>query len=436
MPRTTSRPPLSDARIEKLQPRDARYEIADPGCAGLRLRVLPTGLRVFRWYCTSAGKVVTIGTWAREPTPGHVTLTEARVRLHELKAAHHAGELVGKLAGRRVRAPQARDGEGAAPDSFAALAREFLAHAETKLQWRSIDEVRRTVERDLVAVLGARPVKAVTSREVATVIEAIAERAPATASAVFGHARAIFRYGQGRGLVATNPVAGLSRHDLGAGQGERSRILSDIEIGQFWHALDRRLTVGSRAGLRLLLLTGVRSAELLGARWDEIDFEAATWTVPPERIKAKPGKRLHLRPRVVPLAPQAITQFRKLEALAEGSPFVFVSLATESGCLHDRALGASMRKIFRGPDALKLAEPKPTPHDLRRTFRSGLSDLKVPWHVAERCLGHSLGKVPDTYDRADYLAERRAALAAWAQHVEQLVTREPAQPKGSKQRAT
>ncbi len=434
MPRLSNRPPLTDARIEKLQPREDRYEVADAGCAGLRLRVLPTGSRVFRWYVTKLKKVATIGPWAKVPTPGYFTIEQARARLQELKAEHRAKELAAKLDARPGRASRARDGEPAAPGTFAALAREFLAHAETRLQWRSIDEVRRTVERDLVAVLGTRPTKAITSREVAAVIEKIAERAPATASAVFGHARAIFRYGQGRGLVATNPVAGLSRHDLGAGQGERARILADAEIAAFWHALDGRLTVGSRAGLRILLLTGVRTAELLGARWDEIDFEQATWTVPPERIKAKPNRRARLQPWTVPLAPQVIAEFRKLQVLAEGSSFVFTSAATESGRFHDRAFGASMRKIFKGADALKLADPKPVPHDLRRTMRSGLSAIGVPWHIAERCLNHTLGKVADTYDRADYLAERRDALTRWADHVAKLVSAEPARPTSTKRR--
>lgn len=417
MPRTTSRPPLSDARIEKLQPRDARYEVADPGCAGLRLRVLPTGLRVFRWYATSAGRVVTIGPWAKVPTPGHVTVDEARAKLNEFKAAHRAGDLAAKLAARPGRASRAGNGDEAAPGSFAKLAQDFLVHAETKLAWKSVDEVRRIVNHDLAPVLGTRPVQAITSREVATVIEGIANRAPATASVAFGYARAIFRYGQGRGLVESNPVAGLSRSDLGARQGERARILTDAEIAAWWHALDGRLTITTRAGLRLLLLTGVRSAELLGARWDEIDFQAATWTIPVERIKAKPGKRPHLRPRVIPLAPGVLAQLRKLEALAEGSRFVLPSDTTDGGRLHDGAFKAAMHRIFKGPGALKIADPRPVPHDLRRTFRSGLSQLKVPPHVAERCLGHSLGKVFDTYDRADYLEERRAAMVAWDEHV-------------------
>ena len=59
-----------------------------------------------------------------------------------------------------------------------------------------------------------------------------------------------------------------------------------------------------------------------------------------------------------------------------------------------------------------------TPHDLTRTMRSELSKLRVPPHVAERCLNHSLGRIIETYDQHDYLDERREALQKWADQVD------------------
>ena len=90
------------------------------------------------------------------------------------------------------------------------------------------------------------------------------------------------------------------------------------------------------------------------------------------------------------------------------------------------------------PAALPL--PHFTPHDLRRTVRSRLSDIGVAPHVAEKILAHKLGGVLQVYDRADYLPERAAAMAAWDSKLRELlaVTQEtkPARKRRSQVLAT
>ena len=89
-------PPLTVKRIESLRPREERYEVGDAAAPGLRLRVMPSGLRIFRWYRHAPGggrDVVTIRPWSPVSRPGHVTLHEARARLDALKAAHRGGEV-------------------------------------------------------------------------------------------------------------------------------------------------------------------------------------------------------------------------------------------------------------------------------------------------------------------------------------------------------
>jgi integrase len=74
-----------------------------------------------------------------------------------------------------------------------------------------------------------------------------------------------------------------------------------------------------------------------------------------------------------------------------------------------------------------LSTPPATPHDLRRSMRTHLEmSLGVEPHVAERALGHSLGKIFSTYARRNYFPARREAAIRWAEFVERLVTCEPA----------
>ncbi|MFI0458770.1 MAG: hypothetical protein ACH254_14320, partial [Candidatus Thiodiazotropha endolucinida] len=65
-----------------------------------------------------------------------------------------------------------------------------------------------------------------------------------------------------------------------------------------------------------------------------------------------------------------------------------------------------------------------SPHDLRRTMRTHLGKMRIPPHIAERCLNHSLGRIVDTYDQGDYLEERRSALDKWAVLIDVMVSDE------------
>ena len=85
---------LSPRFIESLRPGDSPFDVGDRGAhRGLRLRVTPKGAKVFRWVLNSDGRVITIGPWAFEPQPGHVTLREARDWLDKLKSARRGGTL-------------------------------------------------------------------------------------------------------------------------------------------------------------------------------------------------------------------------------------------------------------------------------------------------------------------------------------------------------
>lgn len=148
------------------------------------------------------------------------------------------------------------------------------------------------------------------------------------------------------------------------------------------------------------------------------------WTVPVEHQKVNRKQKAPPVPWRVPLSPHALAQLERLQVLAEGSRFVMASPLAEDGQITEKALGHTMRRLFTGAaPVLKLAEPRPTPHDLRRTLRTGLARLKVPPHVAERCLNHTLGEIESTYDVHDYFDERKEALTRWGAHVEGLVAK-------------
>jgi integrase len=165
--------------------------------------------------------------------------------------------------------------------------------------------------------------------------------------------------------------------------------------------------------IHVLLLTGQRRGELALARWSHIDFERATWEIPDENAK---GGRGH----IVPLAPWAVEEFRALQRLAKRSPWVLPAEDGE-GSLDPKQLTRSTAKCQSRFKARGISEF--TLHDLRRTCRTGLSRLKVLPHIAERVLNHAQERIPGTYDRYEYLDEKREALEKWATHLASLKER-------------
>lgn len=151
------------------------------------------------------------------------------------------------------------------------------------------------------------------------------------------------------------------------------------------------------AALRFAILTAARSGEVRGARWDEIDREAAIWTIPAERMKAGREHR-------VPLSAPALAL---LDALRRFSGEALVFPSTKPGRpLSDMTLAA----------VLKRREMPFTVHGFRSTFRDWAEErTATPHEVKEAALAHAVkSKVEAAYRRSDLFEKRRELMAVWA----------------------
>lgn len=206
-----------------------------------------------------------------------------------------------------------------------------------------------------------------------------------------------------------SPCASVARPETPAA---RDRVLTDHEIVRFWRAAE---TLGEpvAAVLKLLTLTGCRLNEVAGMRWDEMSEDGATWTLPGERTK-------NHRPHVVPIPPLARAVLAGVRRI-EGAKLVF----TNDG----RTQIGSWSKVKLRLDAAMQPTAQWVIHDLRRSFVTGLAELGVRPDVIELAVNHaggSRGGIAGVYNRSELMAERRAALERWANHVEGLVAGRPA----------
>jgi integrase len=213
----------------------------------------------------------------------------------------------------------------------------------------------------------------------------------------------MFQYALEREYVTENPVIGTSQRKV---ERERQRVLTDQEIRAIWLALDD-LPEPGRSFVRTLFLTGARRDEARCMQWREIAPTGDLWLLPAARNKAN-------RDFEIPLSVQ-------MRALLVGIPKLGPHAFTISG-----------QKAWTATEAFKRALDEKSGvrgwvyHDIRRTVRSRLAELSVPYEIAERVLNHAMTKLERTYNRHGYRQEKTQALQRWADHLMGLVFADPA----------
>jgi integrase len=312
---------------------------------------------------------------------------------------------------RRARRP-APLSEAAAPTNKHSI--EFLVHEflerHVRPNRRNPEYVERMLARDILPEWHGRDARTITPREVIELLDGIVARGSRVmANRTAGLLAQLFKFGIHRAVLENSPVMLLYRP--GGKEKPRARALSEQELKSFLQNLDDACRFQRLPHvLRVLLLTLQRRSELALAEWREFDFKEKTWTIPAAHSKAGKGH-------VLPLSDWANEELQKLKVMSGGSRYVLPG--------PDRAAPADPKYITRSvARCLKRFKKHGvaafTPHDLRRTGRTGLARLGVKLDVAERVLNHARERIEATYNVHDYLEEKREALEKWAQYLRHL----------------
>jgi integrase len=254
------------------------------------------------------------------------------------------------------------------------------------------------------SVFGSMPIQSVDVALVMKVLEPIWSTKPETASRVRGRIERVLDWAKVRGFRQGENAARWRGH-LDALLPARGRVrkvkhhaaLPYSEIGTFMAALKTREAVAARA-LEFTILTAARTGEVLGTRWEEIDFHANVWVVPASRMKSGREHR-------VPLSRMAVSVLQEMQACHQDD-LVF------PGDRRGKPLSnMAMLMVLRRMDRADL-----TAHGFRSTFRDWAAECtNFPREVAEAALAHVVGdKVEAAYRRGDLFEKRRRVMDAWA----------------------
>jgi integrase len=292
--------------------------------------------------------------------------------------------------------------------TFAEAAEKYFDANSDRWRPSHRGEFMRTLKAYVFPVLGCMDVAQIDTPDILRVLEPIWKEMPVTADRTRNRVEATidFTVVRGHRSAGPNPARWEGHLDQVLAS---PRDLKPIVHHKAMHYRDlptfmadlRGLDTMPARALEFLILTGSRSAEVLGAKWGEIDFTDKVWNVPAARMKAKRDHR-------VPLSPAALELLKKLGP-RDGGEYVFAGKSAGTPN-HRMCLTWAMKQLGQ--------EGKSTVHGFRSTFRdwAGETTAFAP-DIAEASLAHSRGdQTVQAYARGDLLAKRRKLMDAWARY--------------------
>ena len=375
---------LSPAFVSKTK-RPGRY--ADGN--GLYLHVEPSGSRRWEQRIVIRGKRRTLGLGGFPL----VSLAEARtVAIENRKVARAGGD---PLAAKRVAT--------GIPTFAEATARVFDLR---RPGWRSARHAEQwigSLNEYAIPKIGAHPVDSIDAADILAVLTPLWHTMPVTAQRLRQRIGTVIKWAIAQGFRLDNPADAIayalprqSRRPV------HQASLHYTEVADAVAAVrESTASKAARLALEFMVLTAARSGEVTGATWDEIDLEAATWTLPAERMKAN-------RPHRVPLSDRALEVLAEARALGDERGLVFPGLKTG-------------RPMFRARFSRLLKELgiPAVPHGFRSSFRDWAAErTNAPHAVMEAALAHvNPNKAEAAYARSDLFDKRRELMDTWARHL-------------------
>lgn len=448
--------------LSTLKPQSRAYVVRVE--QGLYLRVATDGIKRWLVRFTVNGKQRDARlpeAYSLSSVEGGVTLAEARQRKEEILALARKGidfrdkEEDERKAKAKSLAKEKADGLTVS-NLFEQWVKDGVARKDDNA------ELRRLFSKDVLPVIGNKPLRELTDRDILGMLRKIISRGVTRiVVVVYNDTNQMLSWGEKRQpwrglLINGNPcdlidVTKLLPDDY---EEERDRILQPKEIQELqciflksehdWaNAPHRRVASHpvakkTQLALWLCLSTLSRIGELLMARWEYVDLDKGVWFIPRENVKGGRGRK---QEHYVFLSSFARCKFKALKAITGESEWCFPSRNRQDAEAHvclksvSKQVGDRQVKFKNRENPLKgrafdnslvLAGGTNgawTPHDLRRTGATMMQQLGVSLDVIDRCQNHALAgsRVRRHYLHHDYREEKTEAWEKLGKRLEEIL---------------
>ncbi|MXS82139.1 phage integrase central domain-containing protein [Nitrosomonas oligotropha] len=389
---------LTDSIIKAAKPKDKRFNLTDG--KGLVLFVQPNGQKEWRmrYYFHDKENMLSLGFY---PT---VSLAAARLEHTRFKQLLAQG-----IDPSESRKEQKRQAAIAAENSFESVARQWWNHWKHDKTERHAGYTIRRMEADIFPAIGAKPVNDITAAQLITMIRKVESRgALDIAKRVLTQCGQVMRYAVAHGMAERNPAADIKPSDvLKPTKKTNHARLSEKELPELLRKIDgydgQPLT---RLAMQLIALTFVRTGELIGAQWDEIDLTKREWRIPAERMKMK-------TPHIVPLSQQAIAVLEEIRKLAADDVLLFPSERRDGKTMSNNTIIYALYRMGY--------HSRMTGHGFRGIASTILHEQGFNHDHIELQLAHTQrDAVSAAYNHALYLEPRARMMQEWADYLDKL----------------
>jgi len=425
---------FTDKFVMNLKPKDKMYQVRET--EGFGVRILTSGLRIFFFVYTIAGKrrQMNLGDYP------DVTLGKARDRAADARKALKDGKDPQEIGFEWHRNPEREKREAAKKleeelknPTVKQLAAEYMQkHAKVNKRESSWTEDERLLNKNVLPAWGERKAKDIKKRDCVALLDAFMDR-PALCHNILKLTRKMFNFAVEKDILEHTPFTGVKAPVQIT---HRERTLSEIEIKALWTTELPKASIsdGVKRILKLILLTGQRPGEVAGIHAKEV--ASNWWTIPGERAKNKQPHRVFLSSMALELLGQP-----------DESGYYFPSPVVKTDDndnpiyqhIDENAVAYAIRRNLKDYtpkrpikgktiSMVKVAEDRKmnmahfTPHDLRRTAATFMSQLGFSDEVIDSVLSHKKTGIIKTYNQNKYDREKQLALVAWERKLNSIIT--------------
>lgn len=391
--------PLIDHQCKTAKPKTKPYKLADAG--GLYLEVKPHGSKLWRLKYRYLGKENRISLGSYPET----TLKEAREKQTAAKKLLASG-----IAPAQAKKDEKRQAYLNAENTFEAIAREWHEHNSAKWTPKYAADLLHRIEADIFPEIGHRPLSMISPPEVLDMLRKIENRgANEIARRALQTCGQIFRYAVGTGHAQNDPTRDL-KGLLKPFSKSHFAALEAKDLPAFLSILNKneaRLYPQTIRAMKLLMMTFVRTSELIGARWNEFNWEESVWEIPAERMKMR-------KPHIVPLSQHVIQLLQEQRELTGQWQWVFPNLSRPMKHMSNNTILMALKRMGYAK--------KMTGHGFRALAMSTIKEkLGYRHEVVDRQLAHApKSGVDAAYDRAKFLDERKKMMQEWGNYLDRL----------------
>lgn len=387
---------LTDTAIRNAKPTEKDYKIADGG--GLFVLVKPNGSKYWRLKYRFMGKekLLALGVY---PT---VTIKEARQKREEAKALLKEG-----TDPAQAKQEQKRQSLVSAENSFEVVAREWITHKAGEWTATHTEKTLKLLEREAFPILGRYAITDIKAPLILHMVRNIESKGIyVTTSKVFQWCGSVFRYAIATGRAIDDPTIAC-RGALKTRPVQHMTRISARELPELLTKINAyEGDILTRFALRLMALTFVRTSELIGAAWDEINLDKSEWRIPAARMKMGTEH-------IVPLSRQALAVLDELAMHTGGKPLLFfTSRSTSKHISNNTILYALYRMGYHS---------RMTGHGFRGLASTILNEQGYRADVIEKQLAHvERNEIRAAYNHAQYLPERKVMMQHWSDYLDNL----------------